>query len=99
MKLNKVSYVHKKIRYLCFFIENESGLPIETDLSKEFDQISFKGELSYITIDYKRYAYYTLNIKLSKNVQQAIEDTLIYLSWLDTLTNYEEERKKRTSKK
>ena len=99
MKLNKYSYVHKKIRYLCFLIENESGLPMETDLSKEFDRICFKGELSYITIDYKRYAYYTLNFKLSGTIRQAVEDTLVYLSWLDTLTNYEEERKKRTNKK
>lgn len=99
MKLNTYSFVHTKIRYLCHVIEKQSGVPLQTDLSNNFDSIFFKSDLQYIRIDYKRYAYYVLNVRLTGTIKQAIEDALVYLSWLNTTSKYIDERKKRSSKK
>ena len=72
---------------------------MQTDLSQEFDSIFFNSELQYIRIDFKRNAYYVLNVNLTKQLRAAIEDILVFLQWLDIGNNYNEERKKRSAKK
>lgn len=88
MVLNKGSYVHLKIRALCLKLEQISGIKLQTNLSKEFEQLEFKSNLSYVIIDYKNYAVFTLSHKISYVEQDLINDIMIYLNWLETGHSY-----------
>jgi len=83
MRLNNTSYVHKKIRILCFLLENSTGLKLVTDLSENFEQLKFMSALSYLVIDWKKQAYFTMSHHLSKEEEQEVQDLLLYLDWLD----------------
>lgn len=105
MRLNNVSYAHKQIRLLCFQLERITGLKLKTDLSENFEEIRFENELSYIIIDFKNYAYFTLSYNLDAKEEATIEDILTHTSWLYIGYNFErlaklrERKQKRTEKK
>lgn len=82
MKLNKTSYVHKKIRMLCFQLEQFTNLKMITDLSEEFTQIRFMNSLSYIIIDFKRNTCFSMSCKLDCQEFDIVQEILIYLNWL-----------------
>lgn len=83
MKLNTHSYVHLKVRCLCNFIEQKTGLQLVTNLADNFSVITFQDAYSYINIFYKKCVYTSLNRKLDITVRDAIEDIIMYLAWLD----------------
>ena len=96
MKLNTTSHVHKKIRLLCTQLELLSGMKLATDLSQEFDQIRFYSPLSYIMIDYKKNACFTLSYNMSKDEWSAVQDIILYLNWLQTGLDYQAKNEKIT---
>ena len=105
MRLNNYSYVHKKIRLLCYQLELLTGLKCITNLSENFEEIRFMSPLSYITIDYKREAYYTMSVNVNKDVKETIEDIMLNTRWLYMVGRWQDgskdtkERKKRAKKK
>lgn len=94
MKLNTNSYVHKLIRDLCLKLELKTDMKLITDLSEEFTQIRFVKTLGYITIDYRRKAFYTLGHKVDKAELQMIEEIIIYLRFLDVGNRYADEKRR-----
>lgn len=84
MVLNNYSHVHKKIRFLCIYLETATGLKLQTDLSSDFSSIDFMNELSYLRIYWNKSIYVTLNCKLSKEQASAVESIITYLDWLET---------------
>ena len=82
MTLNNTSYLHKRIRSLCYMLEQSTGMKLQTDLSSDFTILHFKSELSYITIAYERNIYATLNYKLNKAETSAIEEIIIALNFI-----------------
>ena len=93
MKLNNHSYLHKKIRLLCLQLEKLTGLRLVTNLSDNFQEISFMNELSYITIDYKHEKSHILSHRLTDNEWATITDIILYCSWLYIGQKYESKRK------
>ena len=83
MKLNTTSYVHKKIRQLCYQLEILSGMHIVTDLGEEFNQVRFVDKYGYIIIDYQNNACFTLSHSMSKNEWDTVRDIMKDLQWLD----------------
>ena len=53
-----------------------------TYLGQEFEEVQFKGELSYIIINYKEPACYVLAHKITNEEFKLIRDILIDLEWL-----------------
>lgn len=89
LRLNETAYAHRKIRMLCFQLETLTGLKLVTNLSEEFHEVRFMNELSYIVIDFKRNAYYTLSVFLDEKIRGTIEDILLETSWLYIGYNWE----------
>ena len=103
MKLNNTAYGHKNIRLLCYQFQLLSGLKLMTNLSEDFEEIRFMNELSYIVIDFKRNACYTMSYAMDENEWQTVQDILLYTSWLYIGQNWERlaiqrERRKRRAK-
>lgn len=88
MKLDNISHCHKDIRMLCFQLETLTGLKCVTNLSEEFEEIRFTNSLSYIVIDFKRDAVYTMSYKLEKKEWETVKDILIDTTWLYVGHNY-----------
>lgn len=88
MKLNNTSYCHKHIRLLCFQLEKLSGLKLVTDLGEDFTQIRFMNSLSYIIIDLKHEAFFTMSHSLSYKEWQNVQDINLYCQWLLTGERY-----------
>ena len=82
MVLNNYSYVHKKIRSLCYLFEQSTQLQLVTNLSNDFDCIKFCNAYSYVTIDFANSTIFVMCIKLDKSQFALIEDILIYTQWL-----------------
>ena len=74
MKLNKTSYVHKVIRLFCFYLEQSTGLQMITNLDEEFEEIQFKGKLSYLVIDWKNEMYSVLSHRVTQKEADIIDD-------------------------
>lgn len=89
MKLNTTSYVHKKIRLLCFQLQQITEMRLITDLNANFNEIQFVGKLSYIIIKYKRKACFALGHHITKVEWQTIQDIMLYLDWLETGKKYQ----------
>ena len=89
MKLNTTSHVHKKIRLLCFQLQQMTEMSLVTDLGAEFKEIQFAGKLGYIIIKYKRKACFALGHHITKAEWQTIQDILLYLDWLETGKKYQ----------
>lgn len=89
LRLNETAYAHRKIRVLCFQLETLTGLKLVTNLSEEFHEVRFMNELSYIVIDFKRNAYYTLSVFMDEKIRETIEDILLETSWLYIGYNWE----------
>ena len=103
MVLNTTSHVHKQIRLLCYQLEQFTGLQMITNLENEFEEVQFKGKLSYIIVNWKEESIYVLSHKITKDEMQTLEDIVLYLSWLETGKKVENralepkvEKKKRT---
>lgn len=92
MKLNCISYVHVLIRQLCFQLEQTSGLRTATDLSKDFKEIRFENDYSYIIIDYRDDVCFTLSHKLTEKEMAIIKDIVLHLQWLEIGIKYCQER-------
>lgn len=90
LKLDNTSYVHKQSRLLCLQLELLTNLKCITNLSEEFHEIRFKNELSYIVIDFKREAVYTMSYELDDKEWQTVDDILLHTTWLYIGYNYEE---------
>lgn len=102
MKLNNTSYCHKQIRLLCFQLEQLTGMRLMTNLSEEFNEIRFMNELSYIIIDFRRYACYTMAYDMDANEWDTVQDILTHTSWLYVGQNWQkiaEEREKKQIRK
>lgn len=90
MKLNNTYYVHKKIRLLCFQLQQISGLKLITNL-EDFEEIVFKGNLAYIRI--QNNVCFTLNHKLTQDEVNIIDDILVYWRWLEIGQRYKSDIK------
>lgn len=82
MKLNKTSYLPVKVRVLCQKLECSTGMKLITNLSEEFEDVRFKGKISYVIIAFKEQAIYTLSHSLTKDEMAMIEDIIIYLRFM-----------------
>lgn len=93
MKLNNTSYVHKVIRLFCFYLEQSTGLQMITNLDEEFEEIQFKGKLSYLVIDWKNEMYSVLSHRVTQKEADIIDDIITELTWLENGIKLENERK------
>lgn len=84
MKLNEYSHCHKRIRLLCFQLAQLTGMSLVTDLSKDFQEIKFQNELSYIVIDFKNEVIFSMSYHLENIELDTAQDILLYCSWLYT---------------
>ena len=82
MRLNNSSYVHKRIRKLCYYIEIVTGLKLVNSLDDEFSTLLFCNSLSYLKIDHQLNVYATLNYKLKKAEVEAVEEIILLLNQL-----------------
>ena len=98
LRLNETAYAHRKIRMLCFQLETLTGLKLVTNLGEKFQEVRFMNDLSYIVIDFKRNAYYTLSVFVDEKIRATIEDILLETSWLYIGYNWQELAKKRDRK-
>ena len=98
LKLNKTSYCHVQIRLACYKLEQSSKMKLETNLDENFDQIRFKKQLGYITIDYKNNAVFVLGHKITVAEHDIIENIMSYCNWLETMSNYQNKNSKRAKK-
>ena len=87
MELNTYNYCHKKTRQLLYLIEQKTHTKLDTDLSN-FEQIRFVGNMNYLIIDYKNRRYLTLNLKLTDQVKQIVEEIISNLEWLENGLKY-----------
>ena len=55
-----------------------------TNLSEEFEEIRFVNKLSYITIDYKNYACFSMSHHITEQEIKLIDDLMVYLNWIET---------------
>lgn len=94
MTLNKYSYCHKNIRLLCYWLEQKTNMKLKTNLDGKFHMLVFKNDLQYLLIDWQDNMYATLCYKLDAKEVEAIEDIILYLSWLETGKKYERKHKK-----
>ena len=77
-------------------------MKLMTNLSEEFNEIRFMNELSYIIIDYKRYACYTMAYEMDANEWQTVQDILTHTNWLYVGNNWKyiaQERERKQIKK
>lgn len=88
MKLNDYSYVHKKIRLLCYQLGTITNTQLITDLSKEFDRIVFIDRYGYIIINYHDNTIATLCNRLGNKELDIIEDIMSNCDWLETGNKY-----------
>jgi len=84
MRLNEYSHCHKRIRLLCFQLAQLTGMSLATDLSKDFQEIKFQNELSYIVIDFKNEVIFSMSYHLANIELDTAQDILLYCSWLYT---------------
>lgn len=82
MVLNNFSYVHKKIRFLLYLIEQESGMKLLTDLNKDFDVVLFANELQHLRIDYLHNMVAKISVRITPRLHDLIDDAMINLRWL-----------------
>ena len=99
MKLNNTSYCHKHIRLLCFQLEKLTELKLVTDLSEEFNQIRFVNSLSYIIVDIKHNACFTLSHALTNKEWQNVREIILYCEWLLTGEKYSKRMQRLAKKK
>lgn len=102
MKLNNTSYVHKKIRLLCFQLEALTGLKRTTNLDEEFTQIRFMNSLSYIVIDFKKSVCFSMSYSMNKAELETADDIMLYCQWLmlgEKTALKLDKKKKKSSKK
>jgi len=45
IKLNRTSYCHVNIRFMCYQIERNSGMKLQTQLDDNFEKIEFSNKL------------------------------------------------------
>lgn len=83
IKLNKTSYAHVKIRLLCAYFEAITGLKLATNLSKEFKELFFMNQLSYIKIDYENETLYTLSYQIGTEEEYIIDNLVTLCNWLE----------------
>lgn len=83
MVLNNHAFVHKKIRILCYKLEEISGLKLVTNLNRNMVEIKLSGSYAHIIIDYRNSAILVLNHKLTDQEMLIIEDIMIYMNWLE----------------
>lgn len=76
MKLNHTSYGHRAVRTLCTEFEKMTRLKLITNLDEEFDQIRFVNALSYIVIDFKHGACFTMSYSMDVKEWNIVEDIL-----------------------
>lgn len=82
MVLNSISYIPKKIRFILFQIEQESGMKLLTDLDSEFDCILFANELQHLRIDYLHKMVCTISVRITPKLRELLDDAIVYLRWL-----------------
>lgn len=82
MRLNNHSYVHKKIRILCYAIEQSTNLKLITNFDNDFSDIRFMSRYSYLTIDYLHNTIFAMCIKLDKKQIEIIDDIITMLNWI-----------------
>ena len=82
MKLNSISYIPKKIRFILYQIECETGMKLLTNLDEEFDCILFANELQHMRIDYLQEMVCTISVRITPRLQKLIDDVILYLRWL-----------------
>lgn len=99
MKLNNTSYVHKRIRLLCFQLEQFSGLKLVTNLSEEFKEVKFMNPLSYIVLDYKNEVIFSMCYKMSNTELKIAEEIILYCGWLWVFEEYYRKKNKIRNKK
>jgi hypothetical protein len=59
-------------------------MSLVTDLSKDFQEIKFQNELSYIVIDFKNEVIFSMSYHLENIELDTAQDILLYCSWLYT---------------
>lgn len=82
MVLNNKSYVHKKVLYLIYSIQNETGLELRTDLTRNLYEVRFENDLSHIIIDFRNSTIFLLSVNLNERLKMMLDELMIYLSWL-----------------
>ena len=82
MVLNSISYIPKKIRFILFQIEQETGMKLLTNLDEEFDCILFANELQHMRIDYLHEMVCTISVGITPRLRKLIDDVILYLRWL-----------------
>lgn len=88
MVLNNHAFIHKKIKVLCYRLEQLSGLKLVTNLSKQMKEIKFEGSFAHIIIDYRNNAIFVLNHKLIDQEIILIQDIMLYSNWLEIGEKY-----------
>lgn len=93
IKLNKTSYCHVVIRLLCYTIEKDSGMKLVTNLSNDFDKITFRNALGYITIDYQNDMCCTVSYKVTDKDVEIIDEIIVRCNWLELGNKYNNKEK------
>lgn len=95
IKLNRTSYCHVNIRYMCYQIERNSGMKLQTELGDNFEKIEFSNKYGYIKIDYLNNTCYVLGYKLSKKDIYLLDYIMVSCNWLEMGNQIKLETKKR----
>lgn len=88
MVLNSYSYIHKKIRKEAEQLEFLSGMKLITDFNNEFVEVRLMNKYGYIILNWRKDIIFTLAHKLTEVELELCEDIMLYLSWLETFSDY-----------